>query len=91
MNQENAMLLEMFEMDDAYERHLGCPTGAFKRRHFKKALKKIDAGLPLMPGELYCFQADELPEYDMDGSPFGTSEFFSEYAEPECTAADWRR
>ena len=76
MNNETAAMLLDLEIANHMARVYNQPTGAFKRRHLKKVMAKIDARQPLMPGETRYFDhPDDLPEYDMDGSPFGCSEF----------------
>ena len=118
-------LLEQFDEDTRLEREFYNINATFKRRHFKKALRKRAAGKMLTQNEWSYVHPDyrlrmvrhedgdvtyelteRYPETDMDGStfypgpedggmgypePHGGFPEFSEYAEPEITAADWRR
>lgn len=46
---------------------------AFKYRHQKKALQKVETGIALRPREeerRWIFDEGVLPEYDMDGARF---------------------
>ena len=59
-----------FAMEDLLLRHEGQNVGAFKARHYKKALKKYNAGKPLTRVEEYWVDHPTYPEFDMDGSRF---------------------
>ena len=97
MNKLDREVLEAdFQEDlDMEKECFGRYNPAFKMRHFRKMLKKVEAGKPLSRREWCCspnWEEDPEPMYDMDGGYYHEPEpTFSEYAEPEITAADWRR